>query len=247
MILLINLFQIFFLGPLISSSLIIGTSFADEFLPEGLSETEQWVKSLSSGDLTVYTKKMPKTKLVGFKMTGTLGANASSLMAHLRNVERSAEWTPQLIEKITLKNTSDLEASTYSLNSLPWPLSNRDFILHNKLYLSKEKKLLFITSKSIKDPHYPKKEGIVRAWIHYSNIGLRPINEKKTYIEWTLFVDPKGQIPSWLVNFYQSRFPIQFFNMAEKRANSVTLKLPEKIKNLLDELQLLLKKDATKK
>jgi hypothetical protein len=219
------------------------SALANDSQIAGLSKSQKWVKSHTDAGLTVYTAKVPNSKLVGFKMTGIITSNIRPLMSTLRNVERSAEWTPELIEKTTIKNISDNEAITYSLNNLPWPLSDRDFILHNKLYLSQDKKLLFVISKSIKHKDYPEKGDIVRAWIHYSNIGLRPINDKQTYVEWTLHVDPRGSLPSWLVNFYQSRYPIDFFITAIKRANQVPLNLPNGMAILLNQLNRLLVKN----
>jgi hypothetical protein len=209
---------------------------------EGFSKNQNWEKSHSDNGLDVFTAKMPNSKLVGFKLTGIVSANIQPLMATLRNVENSPVWTPELIQKTTIQNISDNEAITYSLNNLPWPISDRDFILHNKLFLSHDQKLLFVVSKSVKHKNYPETDGIVRAWIHYSNIGLRPVDSKKTYVEWTLFVDPKGNLPAWLVNFYQSRFPIKFFTMAKIQATNSPAKLNKGMTKLLSNLNQLLAK-----
>ncbi|MBT7609689.1 MAG: hypothetical protein HN576_08025 [Bacteriovoracaceae bacterium] len=208
---------------------------------KGFSQNQNWERSHSDYGLDVYTTKIPNSKLLGFKLSGVVDANIQPLMATLRNVERSAEWTPELLQKKTIQNISDNEAITYSLNNLPWPLSDRDFILHNKLFLSHDQKLLFVLSRSVKHKNYPENKNVVRAWIHYSNIGVRPIDNKRTYVEWTLFVDPRGNLPAWLVNFYQSRFPIKFFVMARNRANDVPVKLPFGMSSLLNKLNEILK------
>lgn len=241
-VILIVMFKVSLQILFISVIVLRVSCYANDSTIAGLSQGQKWEKSHSDSGLTVYTSKVPNSNLVGFKMTGVVASNVRPLMATLRNVERSAEWTPELINKKTIENISDNEAITYSLNNLPWPLSNRDFILHNKLYLSQDKKLLYVISESVKHKDYPVKDDTVRAWIHYSNIGLRPINDKQTYVEWTLHVDPKGSLPAWLVNFYQSRYPINFFITATKRANQVPLSLPNGMALLLSQLNNLLAK-----
>lgn len=211
---------------------------------EGFSPNQKWVEMNSENGLTVYKTDIPNSNLLGFKLKGTVDANIRDLMTNIRDVERSVEWTPELLKKITIENLSDIEALTYSVNNLPWPISDRDFILHNKLYLSKKKKLLFVISKSVEHKDYPHKKDLVRAWIHYSNMGLRPLGEKKTFVEWTLFVDPKGNIPAWLVNFYQSGFPIKFFTMAKERANEVKLPMLPRMESMLKELKLIMGQEA---
>ena len=221
-------------------------SWAENVDLEGFSKNQKWEEVTSEEGLTVYTTEIPNSKLLGFKLTGTVDADVTSLMSNIRDVERSTEWTPELLVKQTIKNISDIEAITYSVNDLPWPLDDRDFILHNKLHLSKDKKLLFVISKSIQHKDYPNKNKLVRAWIHYSNMGLRPLGPNKTYVEWTLFGDPKGNIPAWLVNFYQSGFPIKFFLMARNRANSVRLPMLTGLKIMLNDLNNLLKEKLNK-
>jgi hypothetical protein len=203
----------------------------------------KWEKIISESGLNVFTRQMPNSKILGFKLEGTISAPIDQIMENMRDVERNAEWTPDLAEKITIQEISDVEAITYSRNDLSWPISDRDFVTHNKLFIHKERKLLYVMTKSIIDKRFPPLRGVVRAWLSYSNIGLRPLSERKTYVEWTIFADPKGNIPTWLVNFYQRGFPIKFFKAVEKRAQSTNLKLRPGLQSILEELRQILAKD----
>ena len=62
-------------------------------------------------------------------------------------------------------------------------------------------------------------------FIGYSNMGVRPIGIHKTYFEWTIFADPKGWVPAWIVNFYQKKFPVTFLTQLEERANNKIIPL----------------------
>ncbi len=210
---------------------------------DGLYDDGKWEKILSEDGLNVFTRKMPNSKILGFKLEGVIDAPIEQIMENMRSVETSAEWTPDLAEKTTIEEISDAEAITYSRNDLTWPVSDRDFVTHNKLFLHKERKLLYVMTKSIIDQRSPPRKGIVRAWLSYSNIGLRPISPTRTYVEWTIFADPKGNIPTWVVNFYQRGFPVKFFKAVEKRAQSTNYKLRKGLQGMLDELRRLINED----
>ncbi|MCP4913342.1 MAG: hypothetical protein GY909_09490 [Oligoflexia bacterium] len=196
-----------------------------------------WKKERVKKGFSVYTRDEPNSDLVGIKVEGTIDAALPCTMSNLREVEASSEWIPGQIKKTTLKEVSDLEAVTYSLSDLPWPLNNREMILHNQLHLDLENDLLYVVSKSVNHPdHATVPEDTVRAIVHYSNVGLRPVTKKKTYVELTVFVDPKGSIPSWVVNFYQQGWPIEFIKALETRCQSKSPKLLPGLKRYMHRL-----------
>ncbi|MBT3583568.1 MAG: hypothetical protein HN509_01570 [Halobacteriovoraceae bacterium] len=192
----------------------------------------------------VYSRKMPKSQIMGFKIEGVLKAPIENIIANIRHVESSSKWMPNLIKKITLKEISDKEAITYSINDFPWPFNDRDFILHNKLHLHREKKLLYVLSKSVEHSAYPPGEKLVRAVVGYSNMGLRPAfnNPNYTYFVWSIYGDPRGNIPSWVVNFFQKGFPVDFFHATEERSILKKRVLLPGLQKMVDQLKVLIKK-----
>jgi hypothetical protein len=210
---------------------------------DGLYEDNLWRVDRKDEGFTIYTREMPGSNILGFKAEGELNAPVEDVMAHLRDIERSGEWTPDLLYKSTLKEVSDLEAITYSVTSMPWPVLSRDYVLHNKLFLHKERKLLFVISKSIDWEPIPKvgKKRLIRATIGYSNIGIRPAGAGRTYIEWTVFGDPRGSIPTFLVNFFQKKMAVGFFQALEKRSREVKIPLRPGLVQMLRDLDQVLK------
>jgi len=201
-----------------------------------------WKKVSEKNGLKLFMRKEKGTKILGFKIAGILMSPVENILATLRDVELSTEWTPGLISKITLHETSDEEAITYSLNKMPWPASDRELVLHNKLFLSEEKKLLYLITKSMEHASRPITNKYIRAFIGYSYMGIRPLGAHKTYFEWTIFADPRGWIPAWMVNFFQKKFPIKFLQRLEKRSNEKVLVLKPGLKRLLLRLRVLMNK-----
>ena len=72
-------------------------------------------------------------------------------------------------------------------------------IWHFKIEQEETTKVVAITNSS--EPDYiPAKKGIVRVKHVLSNYRLMPLTNGKVKVEFELFVDPGGSIPTWLIN-----------------------------------------------
>ena len=70
---------------------------------------------------------------------------------------------------------------------------------------------------------------------------MRPVGEEETEIELILFVDPRGHIPTWLVNMAQKSMPYNFLRALEEKASQTNYELRPSFKKMLDQLLALLK------
>ncbi|MEC7275295.1 MAG: START domain-containing protein [Bdellovibrionota bacterium] len=206
----------------------------------------KWEKSRIRRGFTIYVRdrEAAKSDILPIKVEGIINAPIASIMENLRTVEGSEDWTPDLLKKTTLKDLGPREAITYSLTDMSWPVYDRTLILHNKLHLDKERKLLFVLSKTVPHKKAPQPERTIEAFVGYSNMGFRPVSRNKTYVELTAFIDPRGSIPSWLINFYQTSWPVDFLEAVEKRANEHNNPLRPGLQTMLDELLSLMKWDG---
>ena len=216
----------------------IGDGSKDDFVPTDIDDDGGWKKAKEKRGFTIYIRKrsVAETDILPIKVEGVINAPIGNIMENLRTIEGSETWTPDLLAKTTLKDLGPREAITYSLTDMPWPIYDRRLILHNKLYLDKKRRLLFVLSKTVKfDPH-PKPEGTIEANIGYSNMGFRPINRDQTYVELTAFIEPRGSIPSWIINFYQTSWPVEFLEAVEKRSSITRVPLRPGLRLMLADL-----------
>lgn len=206
-------------------------------------DNSDWHKIYEKHNITVYSHKPKNSALVVFKAVGVLNAPLSPILGNLREVEKTIEWAPNMSEKTLLKNHSDVEAITYNDNDLPWPVTDRDLVLTNKLFLDEEEGYLIVETRSVEFPGAPLKKDRVRAVIEYGTMAFRPVDEKNTWVELIILVDPKGSIPKWLVNIMQQKMPYDFLKSLEKRSNEFS---PEQLPGITD-LEKRLRKILEKK
>ncbi len=84
-------------------------------------------------------------------------------------------------------------------------------------------------------------KGHIRSNMYCGQINMRPAGIGQTEIELILFVDPKGHIPTWLVNMSQKSMPYNFLKALEKKAGRTSFELRPSFKEMLDRLVALLR------
>jgi len=222
----------FFIIFLLSTSIFAKNNFNEFFNPNG------WEEVYTKDGITVYSQKSKHSSIVGFKAEAVLVAPLENILATLRDVEGTINWAPNITEKSTIKEFSDLKAITYTNNDLPWPAADRDMVQMNELRLDEENKYLVVDTYSIKDDVYPFAEDTVRANVTFGTLQFRRKGAHSSVLM-TLLVDPKGSLPIWLVNMLQKRLPYQFLIALEKEAVKSKVPLRAGIKKLLDKLDSL--------
>ncbi|WP_044557541.1 START domain-containing protein [Halobacteriovorax marinus] len=214
---------------LLSFTTFANADFKEFFNPDG------WEKIYTKSGVVVYSQKSKHSSLVGFRAEAILEAPLENILATLRDVEGTISWAPNMIEKSTLKEISDVKAITYSNNDLPWPAADRDMIQMNELRLDKEKKELIVDTYSVDYENYPVPKDVVRAHMTFGTLAFKRAQNNSS-VQMTLLVDPRGSLPIWLVNMLQKRLPFQFLKALEAQSKISKAPLRPGIKVLLDQL-----------
>ncbi|MFC1828156.1 START domain-containing protein [Thermodesulfobacteriota bacterium] len=196
----------------------------------------KWKPIYSESGITVYSQRAPDSDVLALKAAGILKAPIDQVMEVLRKVEISKEWIPNIDTKFSIKELSDLEAVTYSVNVMPWPFADRSLLLHNKLRLDSVRKSLVVEVYSIGPETFHIKENHVRAVMYCGHMFIRPVGMEQTEMEFILVLDPRGHIPAWLVNMAQKSLPYEFLTALEKKAGQTSYELRPSFKEMLDQL-----------
>jgi hypothetical protein len=206
---------------------------------QALLQNGQWSPISEKNGIKIYKKKLLNSPLLALRAIGDLESSIETLLTIFRDIEGSLEWAPRLKKRTILKNISESEAIIYEIRGLPWPCKNRDLVLHNKLHFDKKKKALILRTQSVNNfPKDPGSHKFIRAQLFYSAVSMKPLSKKKTRVEIIIHVDPKGNIPDWLVNFFQKNWPYKFLKRMEKRSRVVTPNLGPELKKFVSDLYL---------
>lgn len=184
-----------------------------------------WEKISEKDGIKVYTKSTKDSPIQYLRAKGVVSARVENICAILRNVETATDWTPNLIERSYVKNISDTEAILYDVSNMPWPVTDREMILHHKLRATEDLDWLILDFKSVDNPKAKRNKDYIRAKIEFGQIKFKPVEEgKKTYVEMIVLVDPMGSIPVWVVNLLQVSIPYDFIMSLNRFAEKTDIK-----------------------
>jgi len=159
----------------------------------------EWVLAKDKKGVKVYTRKVEGIDFKEFKGVITIKTSLSSLVALVSDAEASPDWLANCSKSEILKQITPQETYTYSLSKAPWPVMDRDTILHNQIF--QDKTTLVVTIKQTGKPDYIKeKKNIARVKRVEGFWQFTPQQDGNVEIVYQVLSDPGGKLPVWLVN-----------------------------------------------
>lgn len=169
-----------------------------------------WVLKQDKEGIMVYTKNLNNSPFKAIKTVCIIDATPAILTAVLLDINNSKEWVYATKKAILLKQTSPDELFYYSEIDVPWPINNRDFIVHLKASQDEHTKAVTIVADNL--PKYlPENKNIIRVPQSYSKWLIEPMSNNKVKIEYILQVNPGGTAPAWLINLFATKGPFESF------------------------------------
>lgn len=186
------------------------TLFALTLITNSAFAQTDWKLTSNKEGIKVYTSQVPGSKIKAIKVESTLDATPSELVAMVMDIKNSPQWVYHTKSAVLIKQVSPSELYYYSEVNLPWPVANRDFVAHLTAFQDPDTKVVTIAGPVVAG-FVPEKKGIVR--IDHSNgkWTITPTGNGQINVEYSIFVDPGGDLPSWLVNMFATEGPLQIF------------------------------------
>jgi hypothetical protein len=189
---------------------------------------KDWTLKLDKENIAVYTKTQENSNLKAIKVDCELNTTLTKLTAVVLDASAGTEWVYSTKSSILLKQVSPSEIYYYSEISLPWPLSNRDFIAH--LIAKQDPVTKVVTIDGPVEPDFmPVNKGIVRVSKSFGKWVITPKGPNTVRLEYMLETDPGGSIPAWLVNMFVTKGPFETFKKLKDQLNKpkyASVKLP---------------------
>jgi hypothetical protein len=169
-----------------------------------------WSLKVNRDGIKVYTRYTDGSQYKAIRTTCVFDASLSKLAAVLLDAGSSTEWVYATKSSTVLKQISTSELIYHSEVDVPWPFSNRDFIV--QLTVSQDPKTKQVTVAAENKPAYiAENKNVVRVQYSHSQWKLDPMPNGKVKAEFTLQTDPGGNIPAWLINMFATKGPFESF------------------------------------
>lgn len=171
---------------------------------------DDWVLKSNRDGIKVYTKNLDNSPFKAIRTICTIDASLSRLTAVLLDINSTADWVYGTKSCTLLKQVSSSELFYYSEIEIPWPVSNRDFIVKLKVTQDPQTKIVTVDGDNMPNM-LPENKNIVRIQKSFSRWLITPVSSNKVQVEYILQVDPGGSVPAWLINLFATNGPFESF------------------------------------
>ena len=120
-----------------------------------------WELAKDADGIRVYTRTIPGSGFKEYKAQVTIRSSLSSLVALVDDIGACPKWIDTCAKGRLLKRINPRESYTYTINHAPWPVSDRDAVVHNIIRQDPGSRIVTIQIKGISD-YVPEKPGLVR-------------------------------------------------------------------------------------
>lgn len=179
-------------------------------------QKKNWELKSDKEGVKLYLNETPS--LYEVKLVTSIKTKMSGLLHLFNEVERYPQWGYKVMESRLIERISDTEMIYYSRFDFPWPMSDRDVIMHSTLTQDPVTKV--VTTVSTAEPwHVPRKKDVVRITEASTSWKLYPNDSGWLYVEYYIYSDPGGNLPDWLVNLAVDVGPLETVKAIRKILN----------------------------
>lgn len=179
-------------------------------------DAEGWSLRKEADNIRVYTIDQSDSSFKAFKAEAVLDAPIESLMAVMINPQSCLEWVYNCIESYAFGNGDFHDRYAYSVNDMPWPVTDRDYVLRIRTRGDRDSGEIVMDLNATPNQ---RAELDTRVRVDRSDTLYRFIPEgNKTRMIWLQHTDPNGALPGWLVNSLLVDIPIRSLQALEQVA-----------------------------
>jgi len=169
-----------------------------------------WKLTKDKDGIQVYQKDLKNSNFKSIKVECTFEGSFDKLISIINNINNYKEWVYNNKTTSLLKRISAYEFYYYTEAYLPWPLDNRDAVMHTKITRDSMNRFLRINSVAV--PNFiPPKTGKTRISRSDINWYVTKHSFNTIHITYTFETDPGGNVPVWLVNSFADKGPYESF------------------------------------
>ncbi len=170
-----------------------------------------WDPYYTEAGIQVWRKEIPGCPLIAFRGNGTIPDPIGKVLSVVLDTRRETQWVDGLLESRVVRSVSASEDYEYNrIASGFFLVKEREVIAHNRLTFDRRNQRAIVDSASADLPGVPQRAGTVRAWVEHSAMTIAAEDGgRKTSLAIEALIDPRGDIPKWLVNLFQRKFPVE--------------------------------------
>ena len=169
-----------------------------------------WKLVKNKNGIKVSVATVENSRFKSIRVQLVVDGTISKLFNILSNMNQAVEWVYRTKTSSVLKRLNPYEFFYYTETLMPWPVNNRDAIIHLTINPDTANHILIVNALSVPD-YIEKKNGMVRIPYSKASWHVTEANHKLD-IDYCFEVNPGGSLPAWLVNMMADKGPYESFS-----------------------------------
>ena len=167
-------------------------------------DAPSWHLESSSNGIDVFSSSVIGTAIVPFKAVMTILGTIEDVSMVLEDIPRRGEWISNFGMSVLLDRTNDYAQTEYLRVAMPWPARDRRALIRVRISGSDDLTSATIAAESV-DAHWADTLPVlVRSRVYASTFQMTQVADH-VEVAALVFIDPRGRIPKWIVNFFTRR------------------------------------------
>ena len=176
----------------------------------------RWKLSKDKDGIRVFLSENQRSKFKSIKVECTLQGTFDRLIAILTDIPHLKDWVYNMKTSYLIKKISAYDMYYYTETSIPWPMSNRDAVVHLKIAKDSAQRFVKISSTN-ENRLVPEKDGKARIVHSLISWYVTMPTPKTISIVYTFEADPGGSLPAWLANSFADKAPYESFKKLSEK------------------------------
>ena len=156
-----------------------------------------WALEQDEGRIQIHTRDVAGSPFLEVKATALINAPIAHVAAVMGDGEGCSAWRAMCKSSELLGTTSDTERTVYMVLDLPWPISDRDMVIHSVVDIDLEAQTVTVEMQSASEKHQA--QNYVRA-ITNGQYQIKALDEEQVVLTYIMHTDLGGDLSADLVN-----------------------------------------------
>lgn len=180
---------------------------------------QSWDFVKEKNGIKVFTRNELNSSLKSFRGEVTFKANLEKVNLLVGDANNLDWWDKDITYIKILDFKKNKYIQYYIIYKVPWPLSNRDLALEAQISIDPSTGVRTVVAKPLLNV-VPEKKDLVRIKKYWQKWTVQPLDKGYVHVIMEGFVDPYGNVPSWLYNMTVTETPINVLQSLRERALS---------------------------
>ena len=182
------------------------------FSPVLFSQSWEFIKEKDG--IKVYTRPGKNSSLKSFKGVMDITSSMERICSMIGNPNNRGWWDKNL-SQVKVLSIEKNRYSFYMVIDLPWPVSDRDLCVETTVSTDSVTGIRTVYAQQLLDV-IPDKHGLVRIKKYWQKWTVQPMENGVIRLTLEGFVDPAGNVPSWLYNMVIVETPLKVMRRVKK-------------------------------